>query len=175
MYLTGGQFKGHKIETPKNTRPTLSKVRESVFNVLFSYFENQGTFLDMFAGSSIMGLEAVSRGYTVTELEINPKTADVIKINYKKIKQKANIIVCDALKYKCENRFDVIYIDPPWQDEYKKILQKASELLNNDGIMVVEYDLKGCTNINKISGELNLNVIKEKKYGRTLISFISLK
>ena len=62
MYLTGGQFKGSKIEIPKSAKPTLSKVRESVFNMLVSYANYGDKFLDMFAGSAIMGLEALSRG-----------------------------------------------------------------------------------------------------------------
>ncbi len=175
MYLTGGQFKGHKIETPKNTRPTLSKVRESVFNMLYSYFENNGTFLDMFAGSAIMGLEAVSRGYSVTEVEINPKTANVIKNNYEKIKTKPQIIVCDSLKLKTEHKFDIIYIDPPWQNDYKEILLKAKDLLKDDGIIVVEFDLMTGENIKNLFSDFKFNILKEKKYGRTLISFISIK
>ena len=45
MYLTGGQYKGHKIEVPKNVKPTLSKVRESVFNILMQYDLSGNKFL----------------------------------------------------------------------------------------------------------------------------------
>ena len=68
MNLTGGQFKGLKIEVPNNTKPTLSKVRESVFNILFQYDLKEKKFLDLFAGSAIMGLEALSRGFIVKEV-----------------------------------------------------------------------------------------------------------
>ena len=175
MYLTGGQFKGHKIYTPDNTRPTLSKVRESIFNMLFSYFDNKGTFLDMFTGSAIMGLEAISRGYSVVELEINPKTAKVIKENYKKIKQIPDITVVDSLKYKTDKKFDIIYIDPPWNYDYSLIIKKAKDLIENNGIIVIEHDLKREINLDEIIREYNLEFVKQKKYGRTLISFIKLK
>lgn len=174
MYLTGGQFKGHKIEVPKNTRPTLSKVRESIFNMLFQYFENAGSFLDMFAGSGIMSLEAKSRGYNVTSLEINPKTVEIIKKNYKKIKQNGNIIITDAIKYKTNEKYDIIYIDPPWQYDYKIIIRNAKDLIKNNGIIIIEYDFERKIDIENLTNELNLNVIKNKKYGRTLIAFLTL-
>ena len=174
MYLTGGQFKGRKINIPKDARPTLSKVRESVFNMLQQFDLQDNTFLDMFAGSAVMGLEAISRGYEVFELEINPKTAMVIKKNYEKIKQKPNIIITDSLKYKTDNKFSVIYIDPPWQTNYEPIIKKAHSLLAQNGIIIVEYDNKSQIDISKIIFDLNINleIIKSKKYGRCLIAIL---
>ena len=67
MIITGGIYKGRKIDSPneKITRPTLSKVRQGVFNTLFSMIGNfeSKTFLDLFGGSGIMSLEAISRGF----------------------------------------------------------------------------------------------------------------
>ena len=88
MNITGGIYNGRKVQAPdeKITRPTLSKVRMSVFNSLYSElstFENK-TFLDMFGGSGIMGLEALSRGFkSVTVFEKNRQSAEIIKNNYK--------------------------------------------------------------------------------------------
>ena len=94
MYLTGGQYKGNKIEVPKSAKPTLSKVRESVFNILMPFYKIDSKFLDMFAGSAIMGLEALSRGYEVKEIEINPKSAELIKKNYAKVHNLTSDKVC---------------------------------------------------------------------------------
>ena len=174
MYLTGGQFKGRKIEVPDNVKPTLSKVRESVFNMLqFMEFDNYD-FLDMCAGSSIMGLEALSRGYKVTEIEINPKNAAIIKNTYKKLGLKPNIITTDCLKYKTNNKYDVIYLDPPWKDNYEKYVIKANSLLNSKGVIILEFDFKNPQETEKIISENNLplKIIKSKKYGRCLILFI---
>lgn len=84
MIITGGKYRGRKIQAPdeKITRPTLSKIREGVFNTLFSMigdFENK-SFLDLFGGSGIMGLEALSRGFEeVLVFEKNPKVAQILK------------------------------------------------------------------------------------------------
>ena len=164
MYLTGGQFKGYKVETPKSARPTLSKVRESIFNMLDN-LEHGQTFLDMFAGSAIMGLEALSRGYIVKELEIDKKTAEIIKKNYEKTKIKPDLTIIDALKYK-ERKFNIIYIDPPWSNNYKPIILKALELLEDYGLIIIEHD-------NTIDfGEFPLLELKSKKYGRCLINIL---
>ena len=164
MYLTGGQFKGYKIETPKSARPTLSKVRESIFNMLDN-IEHGQTFLDMFAGSALMGLEAYSRGYCVKEIELDRKAAAVIKKNYEKIGAKADLTIGNALNYK-ERKFDIIYIDPPWDKNYKPIILKAVELLEDYGLLIVEHD-----NIIDF-GEFPLLELKSKKYGRCLINIL---
>lgn len=174
MHLTGGQFKGIKIDVPKSARPTLSKVRESIFNMLIQFDLEDKNFLDMFAGSGIMGLEAISRGYNVVQLEISPKTASVIKKNYAKIKVNPKIILADSMKYKTQEKYNVIYIDPPWNFNYDKIILKASELLANNGVIILEHDKQINNDIEKILKEnnINLKIVKEKKYGRCLITIL---
>ena len=164
MYLTGGEYKGYKIEVPKSARPTLSKVRESIFNMLDN-LDHGETFLDMFAGSAIMGLEATSRGYKVKEIEINSKTTQIIRNNYKKLNIAPDLCTCDALKYK-GGSFDIIYIDPPWQNNYKPIIAKAFELLNDYGLIIIEHE-------NQIDySEFKFEILKSKKYGRCLIDIL---
>ena len=174
MYLTAGQYKGIKIEVPKDVKPTLSKVRESIFNMLLQFDLTDDSFLDMFCGSGIMSMEAVSRGYNVTCLEINPKNASIIKKNFSKIKTKPNIVITDCLKFKTNDNFSIIYLDPPWQDDYSSIIKKAQELLNDNGVIFVEYDKTRNLDISKILIENNipLKIFKSKKYGRCLIDVL---
>ena len=174
MYLTGGQFKGRKIEVPDSVKPTLSKVRESVFNILLQYDLKGNRFLNMFSGSAIMGLEAISRGYDVVELEISPKIASVIKNNYKNLNVKPNLVVCNSLNYKTSEKFNVIYADPPWDMDYKPIILKANELLAPDGVVIVEYDKTKNIDIQAILNDLNIDIslVKSKKYGRCLLAIL---
>ena len=91
MIITAGKFKGLKIEAPneKITRPTLSKVRMAVFNTLHAMTNFEGkSFLDMYAGSGIMGLEAYSRGFgEIVEMESDSKVFSVLKKNYSKFER----------------------------------------------------------------------------------------
>lgn len=173
MNLTGGQFKGLKIDIPQNTRPTLSKTRQGVFNMLNRFEYN--SFFDMFSGSGLMGLEALSRGYSVMGLEINPKNFEIIKKNYKKINKNPNILLKNALNYKTDLKFDIVYLDPPWDFNYEPVIKKAKEILSINGVIVVEYDKERNIDIQKIidDNNLNLKIIKSKKYGRSLVVILS--
>lgn len=175
MIITAGIYKGRKVTAPdeKIVRPTLSKIRESIFNVLYSSmeFENK-CFLDVFAGSGIMGLEALSRGFEyVLELEKNPKVGKILKDNYKNIKLEPNLIIGDSLKIlsKLNEKFDVIYLDPPYFSgiyENSLIKIKENNLLNQDGIVVLEH----VTDIDWES--LGYKLIKQKKYSKKLVTFL---
>lgn len=171
MNITAGIFKGQKVNAPDEniTRPTLSKVRMAIFNTLQSMIDFEGaSFLDMFAGSGIMGLEAISRGFSnVTAIEKNIKAAQIIKDNFKKFPQKPNLIIGDSLKKvpKLTEKFDVIYIDPPYfAGIYEDSLSAAKK--NAGGIVILEHvkdvDFSG------------YELIKQKQYSDKIISFLKL-
>ena len=171
MIITGGRYKGRKIQAPdeKITRPTLSKVRQGVFNTLFSMtgnFEDKN-FLDLFGGSGVMGLEALSRGFKeVVVFEKNPKVAQIIKKNYSTLGLTPELKIGDSLKLldKTNNNFDIIYIDPPY---YSGIYEEVFNLLN-------KKILKSTIIIAEHSEPLNVEnftLIKEKNYGGKLVSF----
>lgn len=177
MKITSGIYKGSKVKAPdeKIVRPTLSQVREGVFSTLFSLmdFEDR-SFLDMFAGSGIMGLEALSRGFDrVVALEQNLRVGRILKENYGNIKLKPNLIIGDSLK-KCAKlgeKFDVIYIDPPYFiGIYEKCLEeiKQNSLLKEEGILVLEH-------ANEINWQdAGFKLIKQKKYSNKHITLLSL-
>ncbi len=169
MIITGGKYKGRKIQAPdeKITRPTLSKVRQGVFNTLYSLigdFEGK-TFLDLFGGSGIMGLEALSRGFEkVIVFEKNPKVAQIIKKNYETLGLKPNLKIGDSLKLlsKIEESVEVIYVDPPYQSG---IYEETLSLIKS-GIIIAEHS-------EPIPIE-KFNLIKEKNYGGKKVSFIEV-
>ncbi len=176
MHLTGGLFKGRIISAPKGegveVRPTLSKVRESVFNILFSHFGDFSnlSFFDMFTGSGIMALEAYSRGFRkVAAVEKNSKTFIMAKKTYSSFENadaEINLIKGDTLKILSKlEEFDVIYIDPPWDFDYTPIISAALEKITQNGIIVVEYDKK-FSDLSSVPAPF-----KEKIYGRTGINF----
>lgn len=140
----------------------------------FEFNNNPVSFLELFAGSGIMGLEAISRGYTVKGIEIDYGAIKTIKKNYNSLGLNANVIKADCLKYKTDEKFDVIYIDPPWQYDYLPILKKANELINDNGIIIIEYDKTKNIDINDLIRETKcgFKVIKSKQYGRVLINFL---
>lgn len=171
MNITAGKYKGQKIAAPDEsiTRPTLSKVRMSVFNTLQSMIEFEGaSFLDMYAGSGIMGLEALSRGFSrVIAIEKNKKVYNVIKSNFKKYEKVNNLklVLGDSIKT-CKNlteRFDIIYIDPPYfSGIYEASLEAVAKICS--GIIILEHVIDIDFN--------NFTILKQKKYGDKYITFL---
>ena len=170
MNITGGKYNGRKIKAPdeKIVRPTLSKVRMSVFNTLYSIlgdFEGK-SFLDMFGGSGIMGLEALSRGFEkVVVFEKNRTVGEIIKSNYSSMGLIPNLFIGDSIKLiqNHPEKFDVIYVDPPYMSG---IYEKVFESVQTDGIVVLEH-----------STDIDLskfNIMMQKKYGDKFITFIRL-
>lgn len=171
MNITAGKFKGQKIIAPdeKITRPTLSKVRMSIFNTLQAMIDFDGSsFLDMYAGSGIMALEAVSRGFSkAVAIEKHPKVIQVIKNNYKKFQNAPELIMGDSLKVteKMDEKFDVIYIDPPYfAGIYEQSLKSIKHLVEE--IVILEH-------VNEIDTS-GYEIIKQKKYGDKYITFLKV-
>ena len=178
MQITGGYLKSRRINSPKgaNVRPTLSQVRESVFSILKSLMDDfdDRLFLDAFAGSGIMGFEAVSRGFkNVVFIEKDRKTFFLLKQNAAILGLNPVFYAGDTLKVlnRIDRDFDVIYIDPPYRDGYygnviNTIHQR--KLLKPDGFIVLEH-LK--------ETEIDFNVfkaVKQKIYGEKVITILNL-
>ena len=173
MIITAGKYKGRKIIAPdeKITRPTLSKVRQGVFNTLYSImgeFDNK-TFFDVFAGSGIMGLEALSRNFSeVYAIEKNYKIAQILKKNYNSLGLEPNIKIGDSLQVlKNKDRvFDVVYIDPPYfSGIYENVLELIPNVIHKKSVVIVEHSAPLIIE--------NLMLIKTKNYGGKLVSFFA--
>ncbi len=170
MNITAGIYKGRKITAPDEniTRPTLSKVRMAVFNTLqaMTDFEEK-SFLDMYSGSGIMSLEALSRGFSnVVAIEKHPKVLQVIKNNFKNFSPVPKLIKGDSLKIAetLNEKFDVVYIDPPYYSGiYEASLDAVKNIVQNIVILehVTEVDFRG------------YEVLKQKKYGDKFITFLT--
>ena len=176
MHVTGGQYKGHKIIIPDCAKPTLSKTREGVFNVLFSILEefDNKLFLDLFSGSGIMSLEALSRGFSTISIDKNKKAVSLIKKNLNISKENYQIYCADALSFieKTDIKPDVIYIDPPWDMDYKKVILKVIQRFKKS-IIIIEYDKKRAQEFTQFYAQ-NTPPFKEKVYGRCKLDFIKI-
>lgn len=122
--IIGGTAKGRSLETPKRgTRPSPSRLREALFNVL--EFRERGTFLDLYSGSGAIGLEAASRGWTATCVDLNAAAANIIRHNAHALKLEAKVVQGDALKFAktAGEKFDVVFAAPPYPLDLSEIFQ----------------------------------------------------
>ncbi len=162
----------------EETRPTLAKVREAVFNIWQGTIED-GRWLDLCAGSGAMGAEALCRGAaSATGIEQSPAACALIKANWQQVakpQQRQQVLrgdVVKLLKTLAGQQYDRIYFDPPYgSDLYAAVLGAIVELklLASDGEIAVEHSPYRWNLV-----PAGLVVVREKKYGRSALTFYQL-
>ena len=129
--IIGGVAKGRVLETPKRgTRPSPSRLREALFNILS--FQTKGNFLDLYSGSGAIGLEAASRGWQTTCVDLSREAASVIQKNARSVKLDVQVVQGDALRFARAHPggYDVVFAAPPYPLDLETIFQTilASEV-----------------------------------------------
>jgi len=183
MRIISGNLKGKKILTPKDefTRPLKDLTKESIFNIikhskLLDIKLENSIILDLFSGVGSFGLECLSRGaLTVTFLEnykgvlpVLKKNIDNLKLeNYSKIIER-NIFETNTLKL-LDNKFEIIFIDPPYKEKkLSNLLHTIIELklLKKNGIIIIHRHKK-----EEDVFPDNFNIILKKCYGISKVIF----
>jgi 16S rRNA (guanine966-N2)-methyltransferase len=142
--IIGGELRSRMITFPdaEGLRPTPDRVRETLFNWLGQTLHGR-TCLDLFAGSGALGFEAASRGAKqVMMVEINRTVLRSLQKNASTLGC-VNVVVVgqDGLEFASRNeqRYDVIFLDPPFQSDYlPKLLEVLPQRLNEHGVVYVE-------------------------------------
>ena len=184
MRVIAGVGKGRKLISPPSiTRPTSDRAREGLFSSLISTFGTlEGLhFLDLFAGSAAVGVEALSRGAALVEaVESNSVSADVCEENFALLSYLTGVgkfkvhnkTVFEFLNHTASNPYEIIYIDPPYEvanSEIEKILKKiiSLNLLSKFGVIAIERDGK----VKAFNWPPSLTEFKVRSYGAGSIHY----
>lgn len=179
MRIGGGTVKGRRLFVPKGAcvRPTSDRLKESLFSIIGDV--ETRSFLDLFAGTGNMGLEALSRGAgRVVFVEHDRILIEAINKNIAAcgfgdcseilgddfVKAIRNLIT----KAAC---FDIIYADPPYEKGFVGLtLQELSggQLLANDGLAVIQHSIREAALIDK---SCRMALADQRRYADTLLSF----
>ena len=188
MRVISGVARGTKLSSIDdiNTRPTLDRVKESLFNIIREEIDDDCTVLDLFAGSGAIGIEFLSRGANrVVFSDLSQKAIDMVNQNLEKthLKSKADVINKDyqkTLEYLNEKseKFDIIFVDPPYKEDIainSIILIEKLELLSNDGIIIIETDEYNRDTKELEKAHLKYKIYDVRKYGRATLIFLREK
>ncbi|HRS82368.1 MAG TPA: 16S rRNA (guanine(966)-N(2))-methyltransferase RsmD [Smithellaceae bacterium] len=181
MRITGGNLKGRTLRFPSRSasRPTTDFLREALFNLLEP--QTDRSFLDLYAGSGAVGLEAASRGAKpVVFVEKSPKLIGVIRENVFLCgcSEQSRIIHNDAasaLRALCEQscRFDVVFADPPYCRGFIGEALKAMQscpVMEKGGTLVLQHSMREPLPV--LPG--GWRVESRRKYGENLLTFIRM-
>jgi 16S rRNA (guanine966-N2)-methyltransferase len=179
MRVISGIAKGRKLKSVKgdSTRPITDRVKVALFDILAGDLEGS-VFLDLFAGTGAVGIEALSRGAEhAVFVDCDFRAIQTIRENLAStgMKSRATVVRSDSFLYlqrQAHQKFTIIYIAPP---QYKKIWIKALEILeerrdwlSSDGLVIVQIHPKECQEWeNRYWREYD-----RRKYGNTLLLFL---
>jgi 16S rRNA (guanine966-N2)-methyltransferase len=191
MRITGGNIRGRKIRVPRvAVRPTQDRVREALFSALQTRIPG-ARFLDLFAGSGAVGLEAWSRGAEeVCWVEEDRRVFEVLKRNTSDLWDssdgggKPQCFCCDAVRFLrrglASTGFDVIFADPPYQKGRRRdaeslplrVMRAVAEtdMLAPHGLLVLEQGAD-----EEASELAEWELIRDKRYGGTRLFFFKRK
>ena len=182
MKIISGKYKGRVLKgfDLKGTRPTMDRVKESVFASIQDYIKDS-IVLDLYSGTGNLGIEALSNGAKYAYLvDINKDAINIIKDNIKMLNiDNTNIIQGDASKVLLslinDNIiFDIIFLDPPYNtnelDKVLTIINNNINILSESGLIVCETELDiDYNNYN------NFYIYKKKKYGSKTVKILKMK
>ncbi len=156
MRIIAGTARGRRIEAPegKNTRPTLDRVRENLFNILQMNIRGSRV-LDLFAGSGALSIEALSRGAESATLVDSDRNAN--RIQKKNLESlgfagQAEVMLRDWKQAAAEliregRQFDLVFLDPPYRmTDLREVFSVLEKLLAEDGIVILEHEAKAEVN-----------------------------
>lgn len=178
MRVLTGQSKGKRLKVPKgkSLRPTASRIKKSIFDILGS--EVAGTrVLDLFSGSGNLGIEALSLGAAFCVfVEKNPATVRIIAQNLRSLEytKRSRILDFDFRKalsmLSAENRgFDIVFVDPPYEFYEKtgshELACDIRSVVGEKGVVVIEHPSGNVINSEGFN-------VRTRKYGGTSVSFL---
>lgn len=179
MRVITGLARGRRLKTlpGPDIRPTSDMVREALFDIFQARYDIEGaSFLDLYAGTGAVGIEALSRGAAkATFVEESPRTAQVIRANltHTGLSSNAQVILGDVLKTlpklaQSGQTYDIIFMDPPYKGGLAEAtLEEVIKLGLAKGTVIAEYHAKY-----PLPDELdNFRCYKKARYGQKILKF----
>lgn len=199
MRVVTGEAKGRKLKTPKTegTRPIMDRVKTALFDILAPEIDD-ARFLDLFAGTGSVGIEALSRGAAhATFIEMNAKIVKLVHENLRitGLEDRAETLHSDAFKFlqmyqvssvgigqalslraglhKQQHIYDIIYVAPP---QYAELAARAlalvdsSTLFANAGLVIIQIHPKERPGVAAVECK-HFELTDERRYGSTLLLF----
>jgi 16S rRNA (guanine(966)-N(2))-methyltransferase RsmD len=175
LRVIAGEHKGRKLLAPsgKSCRPTLDRVKESIFNVLGADVIDRRA-LDLFCGSGSLGIEALSRGAaSATFIDSEKESIEIVKNNLAALglEKRATYILGDVFKIAKiapSGNFDLVFADPPYDHQYGErimALLLSQGILDDGGIFILERFRK------EQVVPISMDLLKCLKFGQTEVDF----
>ena len=177
MRVIAGEARGRKLVAPRgeSTRPTADRAREGLFSSLQTFLDLDGcTFLDLYAGSGAIGLDALSRGASqVTLVDDDPSALKALHRNVEAVGLPGVEVVDDKVEEflgGLPTPYDVVVLDPPYDVDVDPVLAAVLPWLAPDAVVVVERRTRGPAP----AWPEGLDPVRTRKYGEATLHYAVL-
>ena len=146
MRILGGKAKGVALKVPASARPSPVRLRKALFDYLRLRYPKRGRFLDLYAGSGAVGLEAASEGFEATLVEKDKEAVEILKENLRRTGLKARIeampveVFLPRAKARGE-RYTVAFMAPPYAvdllEAFRSLLE--SGIVEEGGLYILQH------------------------------------
>lgn len=183
MRVVSGSAKGRQLKSPKTagTRPVMDRVKTALFDILAPRIIGV-RFLDLFAGTGGIGIEALSRGASfATFIELSPEIVKLVRENLAitGLTAHAEVMRADAFKFLQSaavsgRRYDIVYVAPPqWEGLAAQAVQRldARPLTEPGGLVIAQIHPRERPDFEEIPSLSRLRLTDERRYGSTLLMF----
>jgi len=182
MRVVAGSAKGRRLKSPKSsdTRPVMDRVKTALFDILAPRIFDV-RFLDLFAGTGGVGIEALSRGAArATFIELSPEMVKLVKENLTitQLADRAEVLRADAFRFlesaaASHRRYDIVYVAPPqYQGFAGRAVARldAAPLTEPGGLVIAQIHPRERADLDGLTLH-RLRPADERRYGSTLLVF----
>lgn len=165
--ILGGTARGVALQVPDSARPSPVRLRKALFDFLRFRYPMRGTFLDLYAGSGAVGLEAASEGFESTLVEIDKQAIGFLKENAKKARLSVNIQGIPAEKFLAvtQTKFTVAFMAPPYphnlHEDFDRLIN--ANVVQTGGLIILQHPT-----------DLSVPMGERRVYGYNTITIIEI-
>jgi len=173
LRISAGRFGGRVIAAPTGIRPTAGRIREALMSIWQHELEGSA-FLDLFAGSGAVGIEALSRGAVEAEfIDCDPRVIAILEANLELLRVEEVAVKRLRLPHSLERldpdtgrRFDLVFADPPYRfDAYRETLVAVGPWVSERGRVAVEHGVE-----EQLESVCRLELVDRRIYGDSALS-----
>ncbi|XOB97556.1 RsmD family RNA methyltransferase [Deinococcota bacterium DY0809b] len=170
LRILGGKARGRTLAVPDAARPSPVRLRKALFDYLRGRLHRRGRFLDLYAGSGAVGLEAASEGYEAVLVESNPGAAKTLRENAHKLGLPVRVVPETAERFleRCAregDRYDVVFLDPPYDQDLAAAFARVLDagIATPGGFVILQHP-----------SELVLPLGERRVYGSSALTIVEV-
>ncbi len=146
LRILSGTARGRNLQVPESARPSPVRLRKALFDYLRGRYPAKGRFLDLYAGSGAVGLEAASEGFEATLVESDRQAVRILRENIRRLGLPARVVAAEVGEFlaraaRAGEKYRVVFLDPPYEADLSAALAAVLEagIAESGGRVILQH------------------------------------